>query len=177
MLPEWNLSYEEWMIGDGSPHRDTGEIFDWFAVAFWTWEQLAKSEERSQSAVAIQDFKYRVVAEVTFLSEKVCILDFGLQAIGALISPLCKEGDYVSGEIRLNLPLCTEIGPDEVFKTLKHRWRVNSISADLTPYVAQPENPSFFTRDDSRVHYQDVSSTRSVMARDYILHCTEVFPP
>lgn len=154
MNPEWNLSYEDWIIGDGQPHRDVGEAFKWGAVAFWTWKPLAKTDERSRSAVVIPDFKYRVVAEVTFLSEKACIIDFGLRAIASSdrISVPCKVGEYVTGEISLSLPLCTEIAPSEVY----------------------PENPRFFTRDDSRIHYQDVSSTRSVKATDYILQCTEV---
>jgi hypothetical protein len=176
MNPEWNLSYEDWIIGDGQPHRDVGEAFKWGAVAFWTWKPLAKTDERSRSAVVIPDFKYRVVAEVTFLSEKACIIDFGLRAIASSdrISVPCKVGEYVTGEISLSLPLCTEIAPSEVYNTLTHRWIINRISADLTPYVAHPENPRFFTRDDSRIHYQDVSSTRSVKATDYILQCTEV---
>ncbi len=179
MTPEWNLSYEDWIIGDGQPHRDVGEVFEWFAVVFWTWEPLEKSDERSRSAVVIPDFKYRVVAEVTFFSEKACVIDFGLRAIASpdRISLPCGVGEYVTGEIRLNLPLCTEITPNEVSKTLIRRWEINRISADLTPYAAHLENPRFFTRDDSRVRYQDVPSTRSVKATDYILHCTEVLLP
>jgi hypothetical protein len=78
MNPEWNLSCEDWIIGDGQPHRDVGEVFKWGAVGFWTWEPLEKSGEKSRSVVVIPDSKYRVVAEVTFLSEKACIIDFGL---------------------------------------------------------------------------------------------------
>jgi hypothetical protein len=173
MTPEWNLSYEDWIIGDGQPHRDVGEVFKWFSVAFWIWEPLEKSDERSRSAVVIPDFKYRVVAD---LSEKACVIDFGLRAIASSdrISLPCEVGEYVTGEIKLNLPLCTEITPSEVYKTLMHRWKINKISVDLTPYAPQPENPRFFTRDDSSVHYQDVPSTRSVKATDSILNCTEI---
>jgi len=49
--------------------------------------------------------------------------------------------------------------------------------AEFPPYVAHPDTQSFLTRDDSRVRYQDVPSTRSVKATDYILHCTEVLLP
>jgi ABC-type branched-subunit amino acid transport system substrate-binding protein len=44
-----------------------GEVFKWFAAAFWTGEPLRKSDERSPSAVAVPDFRYRVVAQVRFL--------------------------------------------------------------------------------------------------------------
>jgi hypothetical protein len=179
MTPEWNLSYEDWLIGDGQPHRAVGEVFEWPAVAFRTWEPLEKSDKQSRSAVEIFDFKYRVVAEVTFFSEKACVIDFGLRATAdsdRIFHP-CEVGEYVTGEIRLNLPICTEIMPHEVSKTLMHRWKINRISADLTPYIAPPENPRIFSRDDSRVHHQDVPSTRSVKATDYVLHCTEVLLP
>jgi len=66
MTPDWNLSYEDWIIGDGQPHREVGEVFKWFAVAFWTWEPLEKSDDSSRSAVVIPDFKYRVAAEADF---------------------------------------------------------------------------------------------------------------
>ena len=179
MLNEWDLSYEDWIIGDGEPHRAVGEVFKWFAVSFWTWNPLSRCDDKTRSAVCIPGFKYRVVAEVAFLSEKACVIDFGLRATATpdLLPAACKAGDYVSGESKLNLPLCTDIVPDEVFKTLAHTWKINRISADLTPYITHPENPRFFTRDDSRIHYQEVQSTQSVRASDYILHCTEALLP
>lgn len=175
-MNQWNLSYEDWLIGDGEPHRAVGEVFEWFAVSFWSWEPLTKSKERTRSAVCIPDFKYRVVAEVTFVSEKASVIDFGLRATASSdrLPAACKTGDYVSGEIALNLPLCTDIVPDEVLSTLAHAWKINRIIADLTPYIAHPENSRFFYRDDSRLQYQDVSSTRAVRAKNYILDCSEV---
>jgi hypothetical protein len=178
-MSEWNLSYEEWIIGDGQPDREVGEVFDWFSIAFWTWEPLKKTEERLRSVIAIPDFKYRVVAEVVFLSENACVIDFGLGATASsdrLLLP-CEIGQYVTGEIRLSLPLCTEVLPDDTSKNLMHRWKINRISADLTPHVASPDNPRFFTRDETRVRHQDVQSTQTVKVTDYILHCVEVVPP
>jgi len=179
MLNEWNLSYEEWVIGDGEPDRAVGDVFRWFAVSFCPWGPLTVDKRRTRSAVSIPDFKYHVVAEVTFLSEKACVIDFGLQATAPsdLLPFDCKVGDYVSGDVELSLPLCTDIVPDEIFKGLAHTWKINRISADLTPYVAQPDSPRFFTRDGSRIQYQDVPSTDSVRASNYILHCTEEPPP
>jgi len=78
---------------------------------------------------------------------------------------------------QLSLPLCTDIVPDEVLKTLAHKWEINRISADLTPYIAGPDDPRFFTRDGSRIQYQDVPSTQSLKASDYILHCTDALLP
>jgi hypothetical protein len=174
MLAEWNLYYEDWIIGDGEPDRQVGDVFDWFALAFWSDEKLTKTIEREKSALPAPDFRYRVVAEVIYLSERACIIDFGLKVTSTddILPSGCQNGDYVMGEVGLRLPLVTEVGPEEEFKKLTYRWRVNRISADLTPYIAH-DNPRFFTRDDSRIQYQDVLSTQSVKARDYVLHCTE----
>jgi len=96
------------------------------------------------------------VAEVTYRSEKACVIDFGLKAASSSdrLPPDCDIGEYVTAEIHLDLPLCTEMMPDAVLKTLTHTWRVNRISADLTPYVAYPENSRFFHRDASRIKHQ-----------------------
>jgi hypothetical protein len=75
MPPEWNLHYEDWIIGDGQPDRHVDEVFDWFAVAFWTKERLTKIQGRSRSVVPATDHGYRVVAEVTYLSDGACIID------------------------------------------------------------------------------------------------------
>ena len=175
MHPEWNLHYERWVIEDGQPDLAVGEIFKWFAIAFWTESKLVKVDERTKSAVPIEDYKYRVVAEVRYVSEKACIIDFGLTATASvdLLPDECREGDHVRGEIYLNLPLCTDVVPEELFKILAHKWQVNRISADLTPYVASSENPRFLSRDDSRIRYQEVTATRSVRANSYVLHCSE----
>ena len=175
MPPEWNLHYDDWIIGDGQPHREVGQRFDWFAVEFWTQEALARVNEKSKRAVPVQDYKYRVVAEIVYLSEKACIIDFGLRAIATrdLLPPDCVQGDHVGGEVWLNLPLCTEILPESIQKSLAHRWKVNRISADLTPFVSHPDNPRFFMRDDSQIRYEEVPATSAIKAHTYVLHCGE----
>jgi hypothetical protein len=164
------------MIADGESDRAVGDTFDWFAIDFWTEEGLAQADECSKSVVPVDDYKYQVVAEVTYLSDKACIIDFGLKATASSdrLPAGCKEGDYVTGDVYLNLPLCTEVGPEEVFKALAHRWRVNRISADMTPYIPHPDYSSGSIRDGSRACYQDVRDTDSVRTNSYVLHCSEV---
>lgn len=176
MQREWNLHYPRWIIGDGQPDRDVGDAFDWFAVDFWGESQLVTASKGIASATAGHDYQYHIVAEVTYLSENSCVIDFGLHAIGPRDSlpPQCAQGDYVSGEIKLELPLRIPIMPESVVATLKHRWQVNRISADITPYVAHPDSPRFFKRDESHIRYEDVTSTESVKAEMYVLHCSEV---
>ena len=176
MQREWNLHYPSWIIGDGEPDRDVGDAFDWFAVDFWGESQLVTASKGIASAIAGHDYQYHIVAEVTYLSENSCVIDFGLHATGSRDSlpPQCVQGDYVSGEVKLELPLCIPTMPESVVATLKHRWHVDRISADTTPYVAQPDSPRFFKRDESQIRYEDVTSTESVNAEMYVLHCSEV---
>ena len=116
------------------------------------------------------------MVEVTYVSDRACIIDFGLKVTTTndILPPGCERGDYVTGDVYLRLPLCTEVGPEEVFKALAHRWQVKRISADVTPYVAHPDNPRFFMRDESQVGYEEVPATFTVKAHTYILHCSEV---
>jgi hypothetical protein len=181
MTTEWNLRYDAWIIGDGEPDRSVGEVFEWFAVEFYNEQGLVRIEAESKSAIPVADFEYRVVAEVIYVSEKTCIIDFGLRAIanwGNLCSA-CKEGDYVSGIIGIGFPAYAADAPDPLFKTLERRWRVNRISADLTPYTSEVCMPDGSRipegmRDGSRIQYQEVNSTQSLRTHSYILHCSEV---
>jgi hypothetical protein len=77
----------------------------------------------------------------------------------------------VTGEVRLEVPVCTRITPH----TLAHRWRVNRISADLTPYAQDPVS-GVFIRNASQVRHQDVVDTDSVHAKSYVLHCSNLNP-
>jgi len=179
---DWDLHYSRWVINDGEPELHVGDVFDWFAVSFWSDSPLIPTAERTRTAVAIADGCYRVNAEVTYLShdpkQAACIIDFGIKAIseagGILGIPLplgCQEGDYVTGEVRLELPLCTTVHPHN----LHHRWRVNRISADLTSYV-QHSADRVVRRDGSQFLYKDVAGTDSVQATKYLLHCSDLNP-
>jgi hypothetical protein len=171
MQEQWNLHYEGWMIADSVPDRYVGEVFEWFALAFSSESRLSTSQGRLKSAIPVGDYADRIVAEVTYLSDKACIIDFGLRAASSSdeIPSGCQPGDYVTGEIYLDLPLCIDVE-----ESLSHTWRVNGISADLTACVPHPEYTGGFIRDASNVRYQEITDTDSVRAHNYILHCSEV---
>jgi hypothetical protein len=169
----WNLHLQRWVIEDGEPELHVGDVFDW-PLTFWVDEMLMPAVERTKVASPLVGNYYRVNAEVIYISQDLnqagCILDFGMQAIselgGLLGVPLpsdCKEGDYVTGKIRLDLALCTVVHPHD----LTRKWRVNGISADLTDYSSKPG-------DISRPCYQEVSSTDGVWAGSYVLRCSAV---
>jgi hypothetical protein len=177
MPTEWNLHYQDWVIEDGNPDREVGETFDWFSLEFWSDSPLVLTgEDQPHGAVATDDFKYRVAAEVVYVSEKAAVIDFGIRAISDRdrLPNGCKPGDSVAGEITIGVPLCTPLVPDEILKTVARKWHVNRISADLTPYVPLPDNPRSFVRDSSRIKYEEVKATYSVKAPTYVLHCSEV---
>jgi len=178
MSSEWKLHYARWVIDDGEPDRDVGESFEWFAVEFWSESGLVLAKGANETAATpVADFQYRVTAKVAYVSEKAAVIDFGLRAIGPrdLLPPECKDADYVTGDIGIGLPLCTDIVPEEVLQTLKRTWHVNRISADLTPYIPHSDDPTgkWQVRDIARIRYEQVSSTDSVITQSYVLHCSE----
>lgn len=176
MQREWNLHYAGWLIQDGAPERAVGDSFDWFALQFWNNEGLGPTDEQVKSAVPIPDFKYSVVAEVVYISQESSVIDLGLKAIATreLLPPGSKQGDFVTGEIFINIPLSTEVAAEEILQTLAYKWKVNRISADVTPYIAHPTEPRAFIRDESRIRYEEVPTTQTVRTHSYVLHCSEI---
>ncbi len=160
------------MIGDGEPHRAHGEVFNWFAVEFWSEERLAKTPRSTRSAVLGQDYRYCVTAEVIFLvKNKSAVINFGLLAIGNIndLPPDICVGEFVTGEIGIGLPLCIEPVPDKLILKMGRQWQVEGLSADLTPRTHG-------IRDSARIAYKEVISTQETKALDYVLHCKELGP-
>jgi hypothetical protein len=182
MPSEWNLRYERFVIEDGYPDREVGESFNWFAVEFWAEGQLVAANRVNEiTATPVGDFLYRVTAKIAYVSEKVAVIDFGIRAIGArdLLPSDCKDGDFVTGDIAIGIPLSIDIVPEDVVQTLKNSWQINRISADLTPYISHPDDSTgkWQIRDTSRIRYEQVSSTRTTVAPSHVLHCSEASTP
>ena len=176
MPSEWDLHYARWIIEDGQPNRRIGETFVWFIVEAYADQPLALSRESTASAVPINDYRYRVVAQVKFVGERNCIVDFGLRAALSRdrLPEICQIGDFVVGDVGLDLPLCIDLLPEEEFSSLRYTWRVSRITADVTPYVSHADNPRYFFRDTSRISFTEVANTDQIKAQEYILHCREV---
>lgn len=174
MALEWNIWYERWMIEDGLPDRSVGEAFVW-EVDFYSNEQLTKATEQRKTAVAIPDYRYRVIAQLVCMSEQACVIDFGLKVVGDadLIASECRPGDYVTGEVVLSLTHGRVLPVEKQLEFVNRKWRVDGIQADITPHISLPDNPKFFFRDESRIKYQAVWSTDDVRAESYVLHCSE----
>jgi hypothetical protein len=146
-----------------------GETFDWFALSFWSEEHLRVTEHRVKSAIAVDDFKYKISGELIHLAGDCCVIDFGLKAAGSAdnLPAGCATGDYVTGAISMELPLCIALVPQEILAALRHKWTVKRISADLTP-------DNGFARDKSQIRFEEVLGTNLLKARSYVLHCSEV---
>ena len=79
MLSDWHLHYFRWVIGDGEPERDVGEVFEWFAVSFWSSTPMVRADERAKSAILTADYLYRVNGEVAFVRESMFTQDSAYQ--------------------------------------------------------------------------------------------------
>jgi hypothetical protein len=164
------------MIQDGEPHRCIGETFSWFALELEVDEPLAQSNGKEVSAVPIGDYRYQVTAQVKYVGDRSVIVDFGLTAATSRdnLPKRCQVGSFVDGVIGLDLPLCLDLMLEEELPSLRYEWRVNRITADLTPHISHPDNPRYCFRDASRISFSDVTVTSEMQAPDYILHCANV---
>jgi hypothetical protein len=178
---EWNFWYALWMIQDGLPNRSVGDQFSW-DIEFHSPEKLSISEERRKTNIPLADYEYEIIGEIISIyraasvAESACVIDIGLKIIGDPDSlPVAsKPGDYVRGKMSLSLTHGHAIPPQESAESLKRKWRVKAIKADVTPYISPPDRPNYFVRDRSRVAYKPVWSTAEVQVENYILHCSEV---
>jgi hypothetical protein len=170
---QWSLGYPRYMIDDGCPHIEAGQMLEWSALEFTPQNNLVVTKSDSKNAIEIADHRYMITAEVVYISDTASVIDFGLKAIRTrdLLPPECKEGDFVSGEIYLSLPLCWEVVPDRVTALLAYKWSVQKVLADLTPFTEI--RGAGFIRDRSRVRYQEVRSTEVLEAESYVLRCRE----
>ena len=161
------------MIDDGTPEREVGECFRWCIMFCPTNQNLTISTARLRSAREGTDYSYQVVAEIVHVSEGSSLIDFGLRAVGHTdwLPTGCKQGDYVTGDVLLSFPLCFDPLPEDVIASMDYDWVIKHIMADLTPYRPFEENSRLFVRDDQRVAYEEVKSTRDRTADSYILQC------
>jgi hypothetical protein len=86
-----------------------------------------------------------------------------------------KEGDFVSGEFRINLPNSVLGVPDELILTMGRKWQVNGVIADMAQWVSLDDNSKPAHWKESEIPYQEVESTAdSGRCRGYVLRCTEL---
>jgi len=173
MPSTWSIHYDRWVIDDGEPECEVGECFPWSVVAFGSMDRLAHAAAQVRLAIDVEDYSYRVVAEVVHVSTSAAVIDFGLRVVGRrdLLPTGCQAGEYVSGQIKLVFQHWCDLLPDDIFESMTHEWSVKTMVADLTPYCPGDEKGTWFIRDAQKAAYETVTSTRAKNARAYVLQC------
>lgn len=173
---KWNLGFPAYLIADGEyPVLSRGQEIDSFALEFHP-RSLKKVSKGPKEAEPCGGCDYRVVAEVLHASDKACLIDFGLLAACSLpgrdVPTDVRTGEYVAGVIYVGIPLCIPVLPERFTHSLKHKWLIHSISANITPLIesASASGQKFRHYDDSTVAYESPESTNTG-AMDYVLHC------
>jgi len=164
-MPEhWNLFFSDYLIYDGWGHIRVGQEIASSGLDFWSAHPLLISTDRRKSAIPLPAFRYSVSAEVVFRSDKACILDFGLFAFGTpdLLPDGAKIGEYVTGNIGLGIDRSIAVSKDIERSIPKYKWRVDGITADVSPFIPFAKNSPTLVRDDSRLRFEEVQSTSTI---------------
>lgn len=173
---KWNLGFPAYLIADGEYQvLSRGQEIDSFALEFHprVLKKVSKGPKEADPSVGCD---YGVVAEVLYASDKACLIDFGLLAACSLpgrdVPKEVRTGDYVAGVIYVGIPLCIPVLPEQFTHVLKNKWRIYSISANITPLVefVSASGRKFHHYDESRMAYENAESTNTG-AMDYVLHC------
>jgi hypothetical protein len=178
---KWNLGFPSYLIADGEyPELSAGQEIECFALEFHPRTLKVSPPGPKEAKLAIGS-DYSVVAEILYLSDEACLIDFGLRAVCSLpgrdVPKTARTGDHVQGLIYIGIPLAIPLIPEQFMSSLKHRWRVENISANTTPLMESVSSSGLRFRhyDESRTSYEKVDSTNTG-ALDYVLHCELATP-
>jgi hypothetical protein len=136
-----DIYIENWIISDGNyRHFCEGETRD-FALEFYAPKDLTKVALSSKHFRASSGYTYDVSAEIVFISEAICVLDFGLAAYSESSSTLkagYQLGDFVQGRISLGIDpffYFEQLSKISGVPPLIYEWRINSVEQDTSPLV------------------------------------------
>jgi hypothetical protein len=175
-MSDWNVLLMRWVIEDGYSEVHKNQVLTWI-VEFQCETPLRLSTEKDKRALTLEENRYRINAEVVYISQDpkqmCCILDCGITVVsesGALLGmplpPGCREGDYVVGDVWLQFPLCTDVQPYNI----RHRWHVNQITAKSLPSSSHSDMTS-------RTDDVQITDTGFLKAEAYILNCSHLSSP
>lgn len=173
---KWHLGFPAYLTAEGEyPELSRGQEIESFALEFHSRALRVTHTARKQAEVSV-GCDYTVVAEILYVSGEACLIDFGLLAVCSLpgrdVPNEVRAGTHVAGFIYVGVPLCIPTVPDQFMRSLKHKWRIGGISANITPLVesVSVSGQRFRHYDESRIAYESVDSTNTG-AMDYVLHC------
>ena len=138
---DFDVYIDSWIISDGNyDHFHEGEIRE-FALEFYAPDGLTRLPSSARHFRASSGYTYEVEAEIVFISDEICVLDFGLAAYSENSADLKaghRLGDVVQGKITLG------VDPFFYFERLSkisgvppliYEWRINSVEQDTSPVV------------------------------------------
>jgi hypothetical protein len=76
-IEQWHLGFPSYLIADGAyADIEVGQTLDTLALEFWCKPRLKLAATKVKSAVPLPDYRYRVTAEIQFLSGYAAVIDF-----------------------------------------------------------------------------------------------------
>jgi hypothetical protein len=181
---KWHLGFPSYLIADGAyPELSIGQDIECFALEFHPRALKVVSPRPNETRLVI-GCDYSVVAEILHVSDKACLIDFGLRAACSLpgrdVPKRAKVGDYVEGVIYVGIPLCIPQIPEHFMPTIRHKWHIGGISANITPLIESKSvwwsGPKTRQYDKSKMAFKEIGSTNTG-AMDYVLHCDLIAEP
>jgi hypothetical protein len=181
------VNIDHWIISDGN-YEDfhAGEIRQ-FALEFYAPMPLDKVSVAEKKLQLSDDYKYHITAEVTFASEGICVIDFGLLAYSQTADNRggFATGDFVEGDIFLGVDpffYFDDLSRIEAVPALIYAWKIDSIQQDTTPFILlENSERTIYGADISRQSRAEVLGTDEDIVDDplpfstsYFLHCIKL---
>jgi hypothetical protein len=164
----WHFGLSPWLIADGRfQHFYRGHTAE-FRVAYWLDSPFHLAASATKKVRYVDDHRYEVTAEVTYLDKHVSILDCGILVSrddnDNLPQPVAA-GQFVTGDLLLGLDALEFAG--DVLGPI-YAWQIEGITRRITPYLPPPAGQSArgFRLDFSGTVRDEVESTNVVAPPD-----------
>jgi hypothetical protein len=159
MSIELQIGMESWIVQDGNyPDFEVDQTYS-FALEFYP-HSLEKAG-REKAFEQIENFLYKVTAEIVYIDRNSWVIDFGISAYQAQRPPKkYKVGDFVSGVFYLGVD---HFAYFESLKNLKNypqitnQWYLKEIELETTPFLETA--PKYFERDKQNTSFESISKT------------------
>jgi hypothetical protein len=170
IVNQWNIDLSPWIISDGNyRHFSRGQVAH-FAVELFV-QSLERSARPEKQADHLEGSRYRVSAEIVYLSDRAAVVDFGLQAYwdrhgepDTRIPEGATVGSFVCGEIGLGIdpyPYFEQPYKLPGIPALIYTWHIDAITMNWAPYIhgADPTGRPCWVADESKIVREAVERT------------------
>ena len=112
-----------------------------FALEFYAPDRLVTVASVDKQLEAGSGYTYDVAAEIVFVSEDICVLDFGLAAYSERSSALeagYRLGDFVKGKISFGVDSFSyfeRLSKIRGVPPFIYEWCINSVEQDTSPLI------------------------------------------